>query len=137
MLRSVDWLVIDVSGQPICPIFHCRSPLTIEDGTDRVSRNVGNYQSTLRNVLEERRLHFFFRPKNASDWDSKALRNLPKPNPTTLIILPTQNVFSIFTYEIMQHKPQRFCVHCNWSLRINVAAVLSKHTSDDFLLHSS
>lgn len=27
----------------------------IEDGTDRVSRNVGNYQSTLRNILEEPR----------------------------------------------------------------------------------
>ena len=32
MLQSVDWqLVADVSGQPI------------EDGTDRVSRNVGDY----------------------------------------------------------------------------------------------
>jgi hypothetical protein len=29
--------------------------LTLEGGTDRLSRNVGNYQSTLRNVPEERR----------------------------------------------------------------------------------
>ena len=36
----------DVSGKPI------------EDGTDRVSRNVGNYQSTLRNIQEEQRSHF-------------------------------------------------------------------------------
>ena len=28
-----------------------------EDGTDRLSRNVGNYSSTLRNLLEERRCH--------------------------------------------------------------------------------
>jgi hypothetical protein len=27
--------------------------LALEDGTDRVSRNVGNYQSTLRNIPEE------------------------------------------------------------------------------------
>jgi hypothetical protein len=26
-----------------------------EDGADRLSRNVGNYQSTLRNIPEERR----------------------------------------------------------------------------------
>jgi hypothetical protein len=31
------------------------SPLTLEDGTDRLSRNVGNYESTLRNIPEERR----------------------------------------------------------------------------------
>jgi hypothetical protein len=29
--------------------------LTLEEGTDRLSRNVGNYQSPLRNVPEERR----------------------------------------------------------------------------------
>jgi hypothetical protein len=29
--------------------------LTHEDGSDRLSRNVGNYQSTLRNIPEERR----------------------------------------------------------------------------------
>ena len=32
--------------------------LTLEDGNDRLSRNVGNYQSTLRKILEERRSHF-------------------------------------------------------------------------------
>jgi len=40
MLRSVDgWLVTDVPGQPIVPIF------TLEDGTHRLSRNVSNYPS--------------------------------------------------------------------------------------------
>jgi len=29
--------------------------LTLEDGTDRLSRNVGNYPSTLRNIQEDRR----------------------------------------------------------------------------------
>jgi len=29
--------------------------LTLEDRTDRLSRNVGKYQSTLRNTPEERR----------------------------------------------------------------------------------
>jgi hypothetical protein len=32
--------------------------LTLEDGTDSLSRNAGNYQSTLRNILEERRYVF-------------------------------------------------------------------------------
>jgi len=30
-------------------------PATLDDVTDRFSRNVGNYQSTLRNIPEERR----------------------------------------------------------------------------------
>ena len=33
------------------------SRLTYEDGTDRLSRNVGIYQPTLRNIQEERRSH--------------------------------------------------------------------------------
>jgi hypothetical protein len=31
--------------------------LAFEDGTDMLSRNVGNYKSTLRNTTEERRSH--------------------------------------------------------------------------------
>ena len=31
--------------------------LILKDGTDRLSRNVGNYQSTLRHIPEERRSH--------------------------------------------------------------------------------
>jgi hypothetical protein len=31
--------------------------MTLEDGTDRLSRNVANYRSTLRNIPEERRFH--------------------------------------------------------------------------------
>jgi len=30
-----------------------------EDGADRLSRNVGNYQSGLRNILEERRSELY------------------------------------------------------------------------------
>jgi hypothetical protein len=73
MLRSVDWwLATDVSGQPFSPIFKgqaifcfvCKwdnnlereiDCLTLEDWTDRLCLNVGNYQSMLRNILEERR----------------------------------------------------------------------------------
>jgi hypothetical protein len=62
MLRDADCsLVADVSGQPIGSIFkgqtvflHC---LTLEGGTDGLSRKVGNYLSTLRYTPEERRAH--------------------------------------------------------------------------------
>jgi hypothetical protein len=42
MLRSVDWwLFTDVSGQPMGPIFNGQAVcLTVEDGTDMLSRNV-------------------------------------------------------------------------------------------------
>jgi hypothetical protein len=41
MLHSVQWQFrIDVSGQPIGPISKAPRPLTVEDGTDRLSRNV-------------------------------------------------------------------------------------------------
>jgi hypothetical protein len=47
MLHNGDWsLVTGVSGQPIGPIF---MEAVQEDGTDRLSRNVVNYYSTLRN----------------------------------------------------------------------------------------
>jgi len=57
MLRSVDWhLITEVSGQYI------RSTARVElghYGTNRLSGNVGKYQTTLRNIQEERtrRLH--------------------------------------------------------------------------------
>jgi len=44
MLRSVNWqLDTDVSGQTINPIFEGQAVhnLTLEDGTDNLSRNVG------------------------------------------------------------------------------------------------
>ena len=49
MLRSEDWLIItDVSGQPIGNFFKSQALqekrldfLTLENGTDRLSRNVG------------------------------------------------------------------------------------------------
>jgi hypothetical protein len=50
------YLFTDVSGQPIDSIIkgpaipaHC---MTHEDETDSLSRNVGNYQSTLRKMSE-------------------------------------------------------------------------------------
>jgi len=55
MLRSVSWfLFTDLLGQPICFIFKCQAvedSLTFEDGTDKLSRNVG--KPTLPNILEE------------------------------------------------------------------------------------
>jgi len=55
------WLVvIDVSGQPIRPILNGQSLLdclTLEDGTDRLSPNDGNYQLTLLNIPKELRPH--------------------------------------------------------------------------------
>lgn len=39
---------------PVCVV---NSSLTLQDETDRLSRNVGNYQYTLRNIPEERRSH--------------------------------------------------------------------------------
>ena len=56
-------VVTDVSVQPIGPIFMDRADwtvlplkicLTVEDGSDRLSRNVDKYQSTVRNIAEER-----------------------------------------------------------------------------------
>ena len=50
-------VVTDVLGQPIGPIFKVRTVqkdfLTPEDGSDRLSRNVGNYHSTLRKTPRE------------------------------------------------------------------------------------
>ena len=56
-LSSVDWKrVADVSGQPTDPIFRGQtySLITVVE-TDWLSRNIGNYQCTLRNIVEERR----------------------------------------------------------------------------------
>jgi hypothetical protein len=55
-------IVTDVSGQPIGPIFKSQAVqyldcLILEDGTDRLSRNVGNYQFMLRNIPEDPRSH--------------------------------------------------------------------------------
>jgi hypothetical protein len=57
MLRSVDWwLLADVSEQPIGPIFNGQTVLKMgQIGCPETS--VTNYQSTLRNIPEERRTH--------------------------------------------------------------------------------
>jgi hypothetical protein len=68
MIYSLFWdgkqrklVVTDVSGQPIGPIFKGQSVqefcLTLENESDRLPRNGGNYQSTLHNIPEELRSH--------------------------------------------------------------------------------
>jgi len=37
--------------------------MVLKDGTERLSRNVVNYQSTLRNILKERRSYFLIQYK--------------------------------------------------------------------------
>ena len=57
MLRSVEWeLLTDVSGQHIGPNF--KGPivqvlLNLEDVSVKLSRNVSDFYSTLRNIPEE------------------------------------------------------------------------------------
>jgi len=48
MLVSVHLLATHVSGQAIGPVFRGQ----LKDRTDRLSLNVGNYQSRLRNIPE-------------------------------------------------------------------------------------
>ena len=60
LLHSVNWqLLSDMSRQTVGHICKQKAPqakcLTIEDGTDGLSRNVGNYRSTLYMISEERR----------------------------------------------------------------------------------
>jgi uncharacterized protein involved in tellurium resistance len=57
-------VVTDVSRQRVSPIFDVQAVqldldclLTLEDGTDRLSRNVSNYNYTLRKPPELRRCH--------------------------------------------------------------------------------
>jgi hypothetical protein len=64
MLTQRRLVVIDVSGQRIGPIFMEQAVeedfldcFSLEDGTNTLSRNVDNYQSTLRSIPEERRSH--------------------------------------------------------------------------------
>jgi hypothetical protein len=61
MRSSVLWnatqrmlVVTDFSGQLIQRILKDQAVFTLEDGTDRLFRNVGNYQSALRNSEEDR-----------------------------------------------------------------------------------
>jgi len=56
MLRSVEWeFLTDISGQHICP--NVKGPLVqdslkFEDLSVKLSRNVGDFYSTLRNIPE-------------------------------------------------------------------------------------
>ena len=51
LFKDILYLVGDVSGQPVCPIFKYKA------FPDTLSRNVGNYQTTLRNIPEDRISH--------------------------------------------------------------------------------
>ena len=48
LLRIAGWFFIDVSGQPIAPIF------ILEDGTDTLSWNFDNKPNYVRNNREQR-----------------------------------------------------------------------------------
>jgi len=56
-------IVTDVSGQPVGTIIKGQTVfldcLTIEDGADMLFRNVGSYQSVLRNISEKRRSNLY------------------------------------------------------------------------------
>jgi len=41
----------------VTSVFKCHDCLPVEGGTDRLARNIDNYQSELRNISEERRSH--------------------------------------------------------------------------------
>jgi hypothetical protein len=79
MLRKVDWLLTtDVSAQTIDLFFKSQAVqeefyldcLTLDDGTDRLSRNVGYYQSALRNSAEEgmSETHALWKRESARVW---------------------------------------------------------------------
>jgi hypothetical protein len=53
MSRSADWYLPTLQDSLWYPCSRPNKPL--QDGTDRLSRNVGKYQSTLRNIPEEQR----------------------------------------------------------------------------------
>jgi len=62
MLRSVDWeLTTNVSGQPTDNIFKCQAAWLLKMGPISCcpETSVTNYQSTLSNIREERRSHFY------------------------------------------------------------------------------
>ena len=51
MSRILHWQIItDASGQPFVQARDC---MDVEDGADKLSRNVGDYKPTLRNITEE------------------------------------------------------------------------------------
>jgi hypothetical protein len=57
ILRSIVWhLFTDILGQPIGPIVKGQDFLTLEGGTDTLSRNVANnYHTVLCNIVEQHR----------------------------------------------------------------------------------
>ena len=52
MRSSLFWDDSEVSRRPIGTVFKDEANLELENRTDRLSQNVGYYQSTLCNILE-------------------------------------------------------------------------------------
>jgi hypothetical protein len=59
----------------------CQGRLTLEDGADRLFRNVANYQSTLRKISEERRSHLH-------RGGETCLRHANHEPPESIILVP-------------------------------------------------
>jgi hypothetical protein len=67
-------VVTDVSGQPIGRIL--KGQAVQEDGTYRLSRNVGNYQFMLRNVprAQKQRFLLYFHPRDTHSQNGPSYR---------------------------------------------------------------
>ena len=64
-------VLTDVSGQPSSRVKQSKKTVwPLVDGTDRLCRNVGNYQTTQRNILEERRFKSWPYPELARNCHS-------------------------------------------------------------------
>ena len=70
--RLLAWSLIQIYLKNICNIFYFDC-LTLEDGSDRLLRNVGNYQSTLRYIPEERISHYFQKVVSISQKNQHSL----------------------------------------------------------------
>ena len=85
----------DVSGQHVGPIFKGQAVqedldcVTLEAGTDRLSRNVGTYQSTLPNIPEERRsnLKVLFSKRWIRHKNNTSLGQIPVSSTITMMSL--------------------------------------------------
>jgi hypothetical protein len=94
------YLVTDVSEQPICSILEGHAIfldcLALEDGTGRLSRNVGNYQSTLHKIVKERNSHLDCRGSLKSRTETALVNKLKSvlPNENTVTSRQTNCYYS-------------------------------------------
>ena len=61
-------------------VTHIKCPILLSDGNNALSRNVGNYRSTLRNVSEERRFRAHMRLNEKDVSKHFSLKRRPKSN---------------------------------------------------------